>query len=82
MRIAKIGLSMPVFAGSLTSFILGAPILGLIGVWGFLYQKEAVPQFLKIMHAHVTWWSLIILIISLLLPGLLIKSWFRRFIIV
>ena len=47
-----------------------------------IFALIAVPQFLKIMHAHVTWWSLIILIISLLLPGLLIKSWFRRFIIV
>lgn len=75
---ASIGLNVPLFCASLVTLFLGAPVLGLIGVWGYLVQKEAVPQFVKVMHAHVSWWSVVILIAAFLLPTIPFKRWFKR----
>ena len=75
---APIGLNVPLFCASLATLFLGAPVLGLIGVWGFIVQKAAVPQFLKVLHAHVSWWSVVILIAAFLLPLIPFKRWFKR----
>ncbi|MBI5912937.1 hypothetical protein HY839_00670 [Candidatus Azambacteria bacterium] len=79
---ASIGLNMPLFCASLATLFLGAPVLGLIGVWGFIVQKTAVPQFLKVMHAHVSWWSVVILVAAFLLPLIPFKRWFKRALII
>lgn len=79
---ASIGLNIPLFCASLTALFLGAPGLGLIGVWGYLVQKSAVPQFAKVMHAHVSWWSVVILVAAFLLPLIPFKRWFKRAVII
>lgn len=84
-RSIQIGLNLPVFVASLFSLILGAGI-GLVGVWAFAVAKIPVPHLLKVMHAHTSWWSVIILIFALLLPTLPVKrivkkliTWFSFF---
>ena len=79
---ATIGLSVPLFCASIATRFLGAPVLGLLGVWGYLVQKSAVPQFLKVMNAHVSWWSVVILVAAFLLPLIPFKRWFKRALII
>ena len=76
----RIGLNVPLFISSLCAILIGAPLLGLIGVWGFLAQGKAVPSFLKVLHAHICWWSLIIVIASLVVPHLSLKPLVKRLI--
>lgn len=76
-----LGLNVPLFAASLAAILVGAPLLGLTGVWGFLVQGEAVPQYLKTLHAHISWWSIVILIASLVLPSVSLKPAARKAII-
>ncbi|HAH19997.1 MAG: hypothetical protein A2Y00_01215 [Omnitrophica WOR_2 bacterium GWF2_43_52] len=76
----RIGLNVPLFISSLCAMLIGAPLLGLIGVWGFLVQGKAVPSFLKVLHAHICWWSLIIVIASLIVPHLSLKPLVKRLI--
>ncbi len=80
-RTIKLGLSVPLFAASLAAILIGAPLLGLTGVWGFLVKGLAVPQYLKTLHAHVSWWSVVILIASLILPSISLKPAIRKIII-
>ena len=76
----RIGLNVPLFISSLCAILIGAPLLGLIGVWGFLLQAKAVPAFLKVLHAHICWWSMIIVIASLIVPYLSLKPLVKKFI--
>lgn len=76
----RIGLNVPLFVASLSAILIGAPLLGLIGVWGFLVQGKVVPSFLKVLHAHMSWWSLIMVIASLLVPHLSLKPIIKRLI--
>ena len=76
----RIGLNVPLFISSLCAMLIGAPLLGLIGVWGFLVQGKAVPSFLKVLHAHICWWSLIIVIASLIVPHLSLKPLVKKLI--
>jgi hypothetical protein len=78
----KLGLSIPLFSASLVTILVGAPLLGLIGVWMFAQQGEPVPHFLKVAHAHVSWWSMALLIASLMMPALPLKRIVKRIIAV
>ncbi len=81
IKTIKLGLSVPLFAASLAAILIGAPLLGLTGVWGFLVKSQAVPQYLKTLHAHVSWWSVVMLIASLILPSIPLKPAIRKIII-
>jgi hypothetical protein len=76
----KLGLHIPLFSASLVTLLVGAPLLGLIGVWMFAQQGEPVPHFLKVSHAHVAWWSVALLISSLIMPALPLKRIVKRII--
>lgn len=76
----RIGLNVPIFIASLLSLGLGIG-LGLVGVWAFIADKTAVPQMLKVIHAHTSWWSIVILIFALLLPTLPVKKIVKKFIV-
>lgn len=77
----RLGLSVPLFCASLVAILIGAPILGLTGIWGYIVPGNIVPVYLKVMHAHVAWWSLIILLNALLVPGINMKQWFKSWIV-
>lgn len=74
----KIGLSIPVFIASLLTLFIGAPVLGLIGVWAFLLRGEINPLFLKNLHGYLSWLAVIIMISSLIIPSLNLKPLFRK----
>lgn len=76
----RIGLNVPLFIASLLAILIGAPLLGLIGVWGFLAQGKVVPAFLKVLHAHICWWSLVMVISSLIVPHLSLKPAIKKLI--
>lgn len=76
-----IGLSVPLFCASLVALFIGAPIIGLTGVWGFIVQKIPFPNYLKVIHAHTAWWSVVLLISALLLPSIPAKKWFKNAVI-
>ncbi len=80
-RSHTLGLSVPLFCASLVAILLGAPILGLTGVWGYIVPGHIVPGYLKVLHAHAAWWSLIILINALLVPALPLKRCFKQWVI-
>ncbi|GFP28352.1 hypothetical protein, partial [Candidatus Hakubella thermalkaliphila] len=55
-------------------------LLGLIGVWLFAAQDQPVPPFLRVAHAHLSWWSMSLLISSLIMPALSLKRQVKRII--
>lgn len=77
-----IGLSVPLLCAALVALFLGAPILGLTGVWGFLVQKIAFPNYLKVLHAHIAWWSVVMLISALIIPSISVKQWLKKCIVI
>ncbi len=77
----RLGLSVPLFCASLVAILIGAPILGLTGIWGYIVPGNIVPVYLKVMHAHVAWWSLIILLNAFLVPSLPLKQWFKKWVV-
>lgn len=76
----RLGLNLPLFLASLTTLFSGT-FTGLIGIWAFLAWKLAVPEYIKVGHAHVSWWAVLILISALILPSLSLKPKVKRFII-
>ncbi len=81
MKEHKIGLNVLLFCASLLSILIGAPILGLTGIWGYLVPGNFVPHYLKVLHAHTSWWSIVILINALLIPALSLNRLFKKFFI-
>ncbi|MDQ7849803.1 MAG: hypothetical protein RB148_05970 [Armatimonadota bacterium] len=47
----RLGLSLPVFLGSLIAMFVGT-FTGLLGIWLYLAWKIAVPEWIKVGHAH------------------------------
>ena len=76
----KVGLNIPLFAASLVTIFVGAPVLGLSAVWLFIAQGEPVPHFLRVSHAHLSWWSMALLISSLIIPALSLNRIVKRII--
>jgi len=75
----RLGLSLPVFLGSLIAMFVGT-FTGLLGIWLFLAWKIAVPEWIKVGHAHASWWSVLLVIAALLVPGLPLRPGAKRFI--
>lgn len=75
----QLGLSLPVFLGSLIALLSGI-FPGILGVWLYGAWKIVVPEFIKVGHAHAAWWSVLILLTALFLPGTTLKPRVKRFV--
>lgn len=76
----RIGLNLPLFAASLVTLFSGT-FSGLVGIWAYLAWKLVVPEYIKVGHAHTSWWSVLILLSALFLPALSLKPKVKKFII-
>ncbi len=76
----RLGLNIPLFTASLISIGLGT-FTGMIGIWGYAAQKLAIPEWIKVGHAHDSWWAVLIMIAAVTLPSLPLARWFRNFVI-
>ena len=70
----ELGLDLPVFIASIFSIGFGT-LSGEVGIWRYLAWKRAVPYWIKVGHAHLTWWAMFLVLVSLLLPGLAREQW-------
>lgn len=75
----KVGLNLTMFLGSLIALVAGI-FPGILGVWVYYAWKYTVPEYIKVGHAHASWWSVLILIAALFLPSAPLKKWFKKFI--
>ncbi len=76
----KLGLNIPLFVASMIAIAAGT-FTGIIGIWGFAAQKLVIPEWIKVSHAHVSWWAVLILLAALVTPSLPLASWFRKFLL-
>jgi hypothetical protein len=74
-----LGLSLPMFLGSLIALFSGI-FPGILGVWLFAAWKIAVPEFIKVGHAHASWWSVLILLTAFFLPAVPLKPRVKKFV--
>lgn len=77
----KLGLSLPMFLASLLALFSGI-FGGIFGVWLYGAWKIAVPEYIKVGHAHGAWWSILILLAGLLLPSTTLTPAAKKFVIV
>jgi len=73
----RLGLYAPLFVASIISIAVGT-FTGIVGIWGFAAQKQVVPEWIKVSHAHASWWAVLILLAAIVIPGLPLASWFRK----
>ena len=55
---------------------------GEVGIWRYLAWKKAAPYWIKVGHAHLTWWTAFLVLAAVLLPGLGLALWAKDAIIV
>ncbi|MDI6787494.1 MAG: hypothetical protein QME51_03910 [Planctomycetota bacterium] len=67
------------FLGSLIALFAGI-FPGILGVWVYYAWKYVVPEYIKVGHAHASWWAVLIVIAALFLPGAPLKRWVKKFI--
>ncbi len=77
----KLGLNLPMFLASLVALFSGI-FGGIFGVWLYGAWKIAVPEYIKVGHAHGAWWAVLILLAGLLLPSATLKRSVKRFVII
>lgn len=77
----ELGLDLPLFVASIFSIGFGT-LSGEVGIWRYLAWKRAVPYWIKVGHAHLTWWAMFLVLASLLLPGLGLAFWAKTAIII
>ncbi|MCH7944909.1 MAG: hypothetical protein IIC73_02685, partial [Armatimonadetes bacterium] len=75
----RLGLSLPMLLGSLIALLVGI-FPGILGVWLFQAWGIAVPEFIKVGHAHAAWWSVLILLAAFFLPAVPLKPRVKRFV--
>ena len=75
----RLGLSLPMFLGSLIALFAGV-LPGILGVWLFQAWGIAVPEFIKVGHAHAAWWSVLILMAAFFLPAVPLKPGVKKFV--
>jgi hypothetical protein len=75
----RLGLSLPMFLGSLIALFFGI-FPGILGVWLYGAWGIVVPEFIKMGHAHASWWSVLILLVALFLPAVPLKVWVKKFV--
>ena len=75
----RLGLNLPMFLGSLIALFAGI-FPGILGVWLWGAWKIAVPEFIKVGHAHAAWWSVLILLAAFFLPATSLKPQVKKFV--
>ncbi len=75
----RLGLSLPVFLGSLIALFAGI-FPGILGIWLYAAWKVAVPKFIKVGHAHASWWSVLLLLTAFFLPAVPLKPRVKKFV--
>ncbi|MEM4006004.1 MAG: hypothetical protein QXM43_10315 [Desulfurococcaceae archaeon] len=48
--------------------------ISLIGIWGYVVHKLAVPTSIRVIHAHLNWWAVLAYVAALVLPPLSVPS--------
>jgi len=77
----KLGLNIPLFVAGIVSIGAGT-LIGMVAVWWYLAWGQLAPFWQKVSHAHAAWWSALIIIAAMLLPGLNLKPWVKKAIII
>jgi hypothetical protein len=77
----RLGLNIPLFVASMIAIAIGT-FTGIVGIWGYAAQKLVIPEWIKVSHAHASWWAVLILIAAVVVPSLPLASWFRKFLLV
>ena len=81
VRMIQLGVDIPLFMASTVSIGFGT-LSGEVGIWRYLAWKRAVPYWIKVGHAHLTWWTMFLVLASLLLPGLAVELWVKAAVVV
>ncbi|GAY26309.1 hypothetical protein ATG_15120 [Desulfurococcaceae archaeon AG1] len=76
----RLGLNLPLFVAALVSLGTGT-LVGMLGIWGAAAWGRPVPEWEKVGHAHASWWAVLIMIASMVLPSLQLKPWAKKLII-
>ena len=76
----RLGMNLPMFLASLVALFCGI-FPGILGVWLYAAWRIAVPEYIKVGHAHAAWWSVLILIAGLLLPAAALKPSVKKYVI-
>ncbi len=77
----ELGLDVPLFIAATVAVGFGT-LSGEAGIWRYLAWKNAVPYWIKVGHAHLTWWTAFLMLAPILLPGLGIALWAKSAIII
>ena len=77
----RLGLNIPLFVAGIVSIGVGT-LIGMIAIWWYLAWGQLAPFWQKVSHAHAAWWSALIIIAAMLLPGLNLKAWVKKAIII
>jgi hypothetical protein len=77
----ELGLDVPLFIAAMVAVGFGT-LSGEVGIWRYLAWKKAAPYWIKVGHAHLTWWTTFLMLASILLPGLGIALWAKYAIII
>ncbi len=76
----ELGLDLPLFIAATVSVGFGT-LSGEVGIWRYLAWKKASPYWIKVGHAHLTWWTTFLMLAAILLPGLPFALWAKTAII-
>ncbi len=75
----RLGLSIPLFIAAVLSLATGT-LVGMLGIWGASAWGRPVPEWEKVGHAHTAWWSILIMVASLLMPYASLRPMVKRLI--
>jgi hypothetical protein len=77
----ELGLDIPLLIAATIAVGFGT-LSGEVGIWRYLAWKRAVPYWIKVGHAHLTWWTTFLMLAAILLPGLGLTLWAKNAIVV
>ena len=77
----ELGLDIPLLIAATVAIGFGT-LSGEVGIWRYLAWKKAVPYWIKVGHAHLTWWTAFLVLAAIVLPGLGLALWAKDAIVV
>lgn len=77
----ELGLDIPLLIAATVAVGFGT-LSGEFGIWSYLAWKRAVPYWIKVGHAHLTWWTAFLMLAAILLPGLGLALWVKDAIVI
>ena len=80
-KMIELGLDIPLLIAATVAIGFGT-LSGEVGVWRYLAWKKQVPYWIKVGHAHLTWWTAFLMLAAILLPGLGLALWAKNAIVV